>query len=108
MRDRDCNPLDVEILRWLRTLGIRVTVLADIDQAIYGFRHGKPQTLIDFANEYADANRMSLTGNFRSGAAICRLAATLRGTERSAPDISLGDAAHIAVPVCDALFGHKS
>jgi len=93
---QDCNPLDCQIIRWLRGNGVTVTVVADPDQAIYGFRHGSPADLRAIANGYDARDRLSLTGNFRSSPSICGVAATLR--TRAAPDTSLGETATIAGP----------
>lgn len=94
---QDCNPLDLQILRWLREHGLAVTVVADPDQAIYGFRHGDPTNLRQLATDYDPANRLNLTGNFRSSPAICAVAATLR--DRDAPDDSVGETASIRKPI---------
>jgi len=94
---QDCNPLDCEIINWLRNAGISVTVVADPDQAIYGFRHGTPADLRAIADNYAAADSLPLTGNFRSGPAICAVAATLRG--RAIPDVPLEDALQFLEPV---------
>jgi DNA helicase II / ATP-dependent DNA helicase PcrA len=74
-----CNPLDCDILNWLRNAGVLVTVVADPDQAIYGFRHDTPADLRLVSDAYAPADRLSLTGNFRSGPAICAVAAPCGG-----------------------------
>jgi DNA helicase-2/ATP-dependent DNA helicase PcrA len=102
---QDCNPLDLEILSWLRSHNLRVTVVCDPDQAIYGFRHGSPNGLLDFAKTYQDSNRLGLTGNFRSSKPICALAATLRN--RRVPDSALGKTANIAHPVIVAAYTGK-
>ena len=94
---QDCNPIDLQILRWFREHGLAVTVVADPNQAIYGFRHGDPTNLRELASSYDPANRLNLTGNFRSSPAICALAATLR--DRVAPDDSVGETATIREPV---------
>ena len=94
---QDCNPLDCQIIGWLRDRGVTVTVVADPDQAIYGFRHGNPADLQAIANGYQAENRLTLTGNFRSSPSICCVAATLRA--RSVPDTSLGETAAIAEPI---------
>ena len=94
---QDCNPLDCDILTWLRNADVPVTVVSDPDQAIYGFRHDTPADLRLVSDAYAPADRLSLTGNFRSGPAICAVAATLR--RRTDPDVSLEDAAHFGEPV---------
>jgi DNA helicase II / ATP-dependent DNA helicase PcrA len=94
---QDCNPLDCQIIRWLHENGVTVTVVADPDQAIYGFRHGSPADLRAIANGYDDGDCLPLTGNFRSSPSICGVAATLR--TRAVPDTSLGETATIAEPV---------
>jgi len=94
---QDCNPLDCQIIAWLRNKGVSVTVVADPDQAIYGFRHGSPADLQAVANGYEAQNRLTLTGNFRSSPSICGVAATLRN--RTVPDTSLGETAAIEEPV---------
>ncbi len=94
---QDCNPLDLQIIGWLRGHGVAVTVVADPDQAIYGFRHGDPDRLLGFADTYEANNRLRLTGNFRSAPSICALAATLR--VRTDPDDSLGESANIGAVV---------
>lgn len=94
---QDCNPLDCQIIRWLRENGVIVTVVSDPDQAIYGFRHGSPADLRSIANGYDVRDRLPLTGNFRSSPSICCLAATLR--TRAVPDTSLGETAAITEPV---------
>jgi hypothetical protein len=94
---QDCNPLDCQIIHWLLNSGVTVTVVADPDQAIYGFRHGNPTGLRDISNSYQLDDRLPMTGNFRSSPAICSFAATLR--TRSSPDTSLGETSEIAEPV---------
>lgn len=94
---QDCNPCDLDILRWLRENGIPVTVVCDPNQAIYEFRHGEPCHLRAFRDAYAKENRKSLSGNFRSSRPICMLAATLR-TDRNS-DNPVGETATITHPV---------
>ena len=103
---QDCNPLDCSIIYWLRTARIPVTVVADPDQAIYGFRHGTPADLRTLANGYSADDRLPLTGNFRSGPAICAIAATLR--QRVTPDISMDEAARFLEPVHIAAYQGRS
>ena len=86
---QDCNPLDLQLLTWLRSHGLRVTIVSDLDQAIYGFRQGDPAALIAFSQVYGVGNSLGLSGNFRSSPAICRCAATLRS--RDEPDQALGE-----------------
>ena len=103
---QDCNPLDLQILQWMRNHGVRVVIVSDIDQAIYGFRHGNPANLREFQQSYDAANRISLTGNFRSSRPICALASTLR--TRIAPDESVGATAAIDIPVHIITYGGQS
>lgn len=94
---QDCNPLDLQLLRWLRNHGLAVTVVADLDQAIYGFRQGDPAGLGAFAEAYGADDHLGLSGNFRSSPAICSCAATLRA--RAEPDEALGGNAAVILPV---------
>jgi DNA helicase II / ATP-dependent DNA helicase PcrA len=94
---QDCNPLDLQILQWLRSQGLPVVIVSDIDQAIYGFRHGSPDKLREFQQTYAANDRLNLTGNFRSSRPICALASTLR--TRNTPDESLGSTKEVNIPM---------
>lgn len=94
---QDCNPQDCEIIQWLREGGIVVSVVADPNQAIYGFRHGRPAELRAIAAKYSEQDRLSFTSNFRSSRSICTFAATLR--ENSTPDRAVGPTAMTPDPV---------
>lgn len=94
---QDCNPLDLQILTWLRRYGIHVTFVCDVDQAIYEFRNGNPDGLQTFKTTYPADSLRSLTGNFRSSPAVCRLAATLRNAGQ--PDEAVGDSASAVHPI---------
>ncbi len=93
---QDCNPLDLQILSWLREYGVHVTFVCDPDQSIYEFRNGNPAGVQAFKETYPDESRLRLTGNFRSSPAVCRLAATLKST--GGGDRSVGDTANVAHP----------
>lgn len=103
---QDCNPMDLEILEWLKRCGIKTTTVCDPDQAIYGFRHGNPNDLDDFSQRYSVENRKPLTGNFRSSRNICALAATLR--MRAQPDDALGENADVDIPIHVLEYGGRS
>jgi DNA helicase II / ATP-dependent DNA helicase PcrA len=94
---QDCTPQDIEILTWLRSLGVPITLVADPDQSIYEFRRSVPTELNAFRESYAPESRPRLTGNFRSSPPICGLAATLR-SDRVA-DRSVGETAQSVQPV---------
>jgi hypothetical protein len=95
---QDCAPVDLHILRQLHDLGVTVIVVADPDQAIYGFRGSATEDLAAFVDRLG---RRELTSNWRSTAAICRAAATLRTSGRSA-DTAVAD--HHAEPVPVLLY----
>ena len=65
-----------------------VMVVADPDQAIYGFRDANPARLLaDFRRHYRP-RRYVLTENYRSTATIVRLAGALRSDRTSGPPLS--------------------
>ncbi len=102
---QDCNPLDLQILSWLREHDVHVTFVCDPDQAIYGFRNGNPAGVQVFKETYPVESHRGLTGNFRSSPAVCRLAATLRSAGQV--DQSVGDTANVAHPVLLLAYGGR-
>lgn len=102
---QDCNPLDLQILSWLRAHGVNVTFVCDPDQAIYEFRNGNPEGIQEFKETYPVESHRSLTGNFRSSPAICRLAATLRLAGQV--NQSVGDTANVEYPVLLLTYGSR-
>jgi len=103
---QDCNPLDLQILYWLREHGVHVTFVCDPDQAIYEFRNGNPAGIQEFKETYPVESHRGLTGNFRSSPAICRLAATLRNAGHV--DQSVGDTANVEHPVLLLTYGGRA
>lgn len=103
---QDCNPLDLQILSWLRAHGVHVTFVCDPDQSIYEFRNGNPAGVQAFKETYPVDSHLSLTGNFRSSPAVCRLAATLRNGGQV--DKSVGDTANVAHSVLLMTYGGQS
>lgn len=73
---QDCSAADLYILGKLHDAGLPLIVVADPDQAIYGFRGAASETLIRLADRLG---RHDLTHNWRSTTTICRVAATLHG-----------------------------
>lgn len=102
---QDCNPLDLQILSWLREHGLHVVFVCDPDQAIYEFRDGNPAGVQLFKETYPAASHRVLTGNFRSSPAVCRLAATLRNAGQV--DQSVGDTANVAHPILLLAYGGR-
>lgn len=103
---QDCNPLDLQILSWLRAHGIQVTFVCDPDQSIYEFRNGSPEGIQEFKDTYPVESQLVLTGNFRSSPAICRLAATLRNADQV--DQSVGNSSNIEHPILLLTYGGRS
>jgi superfamily I DNA/RNA helicase len=94
---QDCNPDDLRVLTWLRSHGVRITMVCDMDQSIYKFRHGIPTDINAFRDTYQVTNQKKLTGNFRCSPAICSLAASLR--ERATTDDSRGTSKDTPHPI---------
>lgn len=93
---QDCSITDLAILNELRIRDIPLVIVADPDQAIYGWNQADPARLLSLRNTFG--TRITLTGNRRSAPPICALAATLRTGNRP-PDITVmrssGPAVHI-------------
>lgn len=89
---QDCNPVDLEIIAWFRAAGIPVKVICDPNQAIYGFRGGVTRELGQFADSFGAAERLTMSGNFRSSAHITKGIVALRPPGvRAATDEALGE-----------------
>lgn len=88
---QDCNPADLHIVAWLRKAGIAVKVICDPNQSIYAFRGGVTNQLLAFGETFPEADRLTMSGNFRSPPAICLAIVALRlPSARSNPDRPLG------------------
>lgn len=89
---QDCNPADLEIIRWLRDAGIPTKVICDPNQSIFGFRGGVTDQLFAFADTFNKDDRLGMSGNFRSSGSICKAIVMLRGVEfRNIVDEPLGE-----------------
>jgi DNA helicase II / ATP-dependent DNA helicase PcrA len=84
---QDCSATDLHILTELHDYGLPLILVADPDQAIYDFRGAASADLHKLNTRLGirEINR-----NWRSSSTICRLAATLRRSGRSA-DIAVAD-----------------
>lgn len=74
---QDCSPIEHAILDRLRAAGINVLVVADPDQAIYGFRQATEHVYDDFRKGVKGSAVVQLTVNYRSSPVICQLIASL-------------------------------
>ncbi len=89
---QDCNPADLEIIAWFRAAGVPVKVISDPNQAIYGFRGGVTQELGQFAETFSAAERLPMSGNFRSSKHITKGVVALRAPDkRAVVDEALGE-----------------
>jgi DNA helicase II / ATP-dependent DNA helicase PcrA len=94
---QDCSDVDVDILRAIQNLVLPTLVIGDPDQAIYTFRSPGPPAINRLI---AGAPQLALTGNWRSSAVVCALAATMReNPKRRQPDTALPDHHNSALPV---------
>lgn len=75
---QDCNPSDLAVVHWLRQSGLSVKVICDPHQSIFKFRGGITKELLDFADTFDPSDRIVMSGNFRSTAAICSAIVALR------------------------------
>ncbi|GLR82904.1 DNA helicase [Azospirillum oryzae] len=103
---QDCNPGDLAIIEWLRVSGIKVKVVCDPNQAIYGFRGGLTDELLRFATTFEGVEQLPLSGNFRSSPAICAAISQLRPPASRGPiDQPLGPYKDETSPVYILTYG---
>jgi DNA helicase-2/ATP-dependent DNA helicase PcrA len=99
---QDCSITDLAILDILRAHGAPLVIVADPDQAIYGWNQADPSRLLNMRETFA--SRTLLTGNRRSAPPICALATTLRIGNRP-PDTSVVRTSGPAVHLIPTKFG---
>jgi DNA helicase II / ATP-dependent DNA helicase PcrA len=83
---QDCSKTEIAILETFHAADLKLTVVGDPDQMIYGWREADRQSLAELTAKFD--SRIELTGNRRSTSTICALAATLRTGIRP-PDLSI-------------------
>lgn len=95
---QDCNPVDLDIIKWLRDAGIPTKLICDPHQSIYEFRGGVTEQLVAFKGTFE--HPLSMHGNFRSTPNICKAITALRPTNaRDNPDQALGKYRNDETPV---------
>jgi DNA helicase-2/ATP-dependent DNA helicase PcrA len=92
---QDCSREDVILLDLLRSAGVRLVMVGDPHQGIYGFRGGSAAELTALLAELQEGQR--LNGNFRSSPAICSAVNSLRSTCEQ--DVPRGRHASVDEPV---------
>jgi DNA helicase II / ATP-dependent DNA helicase PcrA len=80
---QDVNGLQVEIVRSLRSTRRGLTVVGDDFQAIYGFRAASARHILDFPQQFPDAETVTLERNYRSSAPILAIANAVSTQDRS-------------------------
>ena len=73
---QDCGREELHILRFLRTCGVRIVMVGDLDQSIYDFRNATPAAVMEFAATLP--GQIKLGDNWRSAPAICAFNSGLR------------------------------
>lgn len=79
---QDCSDIEYQIRERLRSLGIKVVVVADADQGIYEFRNAKPQMFAVLTSGTVKDAVVELDDNYRSSRAICALVTSLRALSK--------------------------
>jgi DNA helicase II / ATP-dependent DNA helicase PcrA len=73
---QDCGSEELAVLRVAHAAKVTVVAVADLDQSIFEFRRASPAQIRVFANTIPPGT--TLSGNFRSSPAICKLGDLLR------------------------------
>jgi DNA helicase-2/ATP-dependent DNA helicase PcrA len=76
---QDVNLLQLDVLRGLRRVDPRLTIVGDDAQAIYGFRGASPQYLLEAEQHFAGLTTITLDVNYRSSDAILQVANAVAG-----------------------------
>ena len=105
----DCNPADLEIIKWLRGAAIPTTVICDPHQSIYEFRGGVTHELVAFADSFAKTDQLCMRGNFRSSDSICKAIVMLRDIKaRNTIDEPLGEHKNEQAPIYILSYAGRS
>lgn len=74
---QDCNKTDLLLLDKLYEKGVRLTLIGDLDQDIYGFRGSNAENVREFCKE-RNFEPLTMNDNFRSTPEICEFVSALR------------------------------
>jgi superfamily I DNA/RNA helicase len=80
---QDCDEHEHVILDLLAGAGINIVVVADPDQSIFEFRGARPDLVATYAQRLGRAKTIAFNTNYRSTAAICSIATSLRAVVRA-------------------------
>lgn len=98
---QDCDESQIAVLHAIRAAGVRVTVVADIDQAIYEFRKATPSVLGQLTESMT---KLPLRDNHRGSPAVCAVANSMVDQSR-ANTRSVGDTSNCEWPVLIVPYG---
>jgi DNA helicase-2/ATP-dependent DNA helicase PcrA len=71
---QDTSIVQADVLRALRSLDARITVVGDDAQAIYSFRAASVRNILDFPEQFSGSTTVTLEQNYRSTRPILELA----------------------------------
>lgn len=71
---QDINKIQYEIIRLLALPENNLFIVGDDDQSIYRFRGAKPEIMLNFQEDYADARKVLLDQNYRSTKSVVEAA----------------------------------
>jgi DNA helicase II / ATP-dependent DNA helicase PcrA len=71
---QDTSMVQADVLRALRSLDARITVVGDDAQAIYSFRAASVRNILDFPEQFSGSTTVTLEQNYRSTRPILELA----------------------------------
>ena len=63
---QDTSIVQADVLRALRSLDARITVVGDDAQAIYSFRAASVRNILDFPEHFSGSTTVTLEQNYRS------------------------------------------
>jgi DNA helicase-2/ATP-dependent DNA helicase PcrA len=71
---QDTSIVQADVLRALRSVDARITVVGDDAQAIYSFRSASVRNILDFSEQFSGSTTVTLERNYRSTRPILELA----------------------------------
>lgn len=86
---QDTNPLQLELVRLLAGPRQNICAVGDDDQAIYGFRGGCVENILNFDQQFAPCKVIKLEQNYRSTSAILNAANAVIANNRGRKDKTL-------------------
>lgn len=86
---QDINRVQYDTIRLLSAPENNLFIVGDDDQSVYRFRGARPELMLHFTEDYADAKQITLLCNFRSTAPIVKAALRVVGNNKKRFDKAL-------------------